>query len=172
MLLSISHWVRILLWHTHTHIYWVYCITLLCKNAQLHCHKHHLESLSIASCVEGQKVAYFIKGLEEMGHAQGVVEWHFWTNAYVTDEHELGRHEVNLQSFKYVMYDIDGGNERKKIQLVTSQVSNEFLNSIFSFSYCYFIYVTNYWLVHLYCWYTRYWYATSWRNSLKRHNSM
>ena len=31
--------------------------------AQLHCHRHHLESLSIASCVEGQKVAHFIKGL-------------------------------------------------------------------------------------------------------------
>ena len=50
---------------------------------------------------------------------------------HVTDEHELGRHEVNLQSFKYVTYDIGEGNERKKIQLVTSQVSNEFLNSIF-----------------------------------------
>ena len=34
---------------------------------------------------------------------------------HVTDEHELGRHEVNLKSFKSVMYDIDGGNERKKI---------------------------------------------------------
>ena len=63
---------------------------------------------------------------------------------HVTDENELGRHEVNLQSFKYVTYDIGGGNERKKIQLVNSQVSNEFLNSIFSFIYCYFIYVTTY----------------------------
>ena len=33
---------------------------------------------------------------------------------HVTDEHELGRHEVNLQSFKYVTYYISGGNERKK----------------------------------------------------------
>ena len=33
---------------------------------------------------------------------------------HVTDEHELGRHEVNLQSFKYVTYDIGRGNERKK----------------------------------------------------------
>ena len=63
---------------------------------------------------------------------------------HFTDEHDLGRHEVNLQSFKYVMYDISGGNERKIIQLVTSQVGNEFLNSIFSFIYCYFIYVTTY----------------------------
>ena len=39
---------------------------------------------------------------------------------HVIDEHELGRHEVNLYSFKYVTYDITGGNERKKIQLVTS----------------------------------------------------
>ena len=39
---------------------------------------------------------------------------------HVTNEHELGRHEVNLQSLKYVMYDIDGGNEIKKIQLVAS----------------------------------------------------
>ena len=36
---------------------------------------------------------------------------------HVTDEHELGRHEVNLQSFKYVMFDIGGGNERKKIYI-------------------------------------------------------
>ena len=49
---------------------------------------------------------------------------------HATDEHELGRHEVNLQSFKYVTYDIDGGNERKKIQLVTSHISNKFLNAI------------------------------------------
>jgi hypothetical protein len=41
---------------------------------------------------------------------------------HVSDEHELGRKEVSLQSFKYVTYDIDGGQERKKIQLVTSQV--------------------------------------------------
>ena len=80
-----------------------------------------------------------------MGHAQGVVEWNFLDKfMHVTDEHELGRHEVNLQSFKYVMYDISGGNERKKLQLVTSQVSNEFLNSIFFFIYCYIIYVTTY----------------------------
>ena len=40
---------------------------------------------------------------------------------HVTDEHECGRHEVNLQSFKYVTFDIGGGNEREKIQLVTSR---------------------------------------------------
>ena len=44
---------------------------------------------------------------------------------HVTDEHELGRNELKLQSFKYVTYDIDGGNERKKynwppLRLVTS----------------------------------------------------
>ena len=68
-----------------------------------------------------------------MGHAQGVVEWHFLTNAYMSPMSMNGRHELNLQSFKYVTYDIGGGNERKKIQLVTSLVSNEFLNSIFSY---------------------------------------
>jgi hypothetical protein len=36
--------------------------------------------------------------------------------------YELGRKEVTLQRFKYVTYDNDGGQERKKIQLVTSQV--------------------------------------------------
>jgi hypothetical protein len=41
---------------------------------------------------------------------------------HVSDEYELGRKEFSLQSFKYVTYDIDGGKERKKIQLVTSQV--------------------------------------------------
>jgi hypothetical protein len=41
---------------------------------------------------------------------------------HVSDEYELGRKEVSLQRFKYVTYDIDGGQERKKIQLVTSQV--------------------------------------------------
>jgi hypothetical protein len=41
---------------------------------------------------------------------------------HVNDEYELGRKEVSLQIFKYVTYDIDGGKERKKIQLVTSQV--------------------------------------------------
>ena len=48
---------------TYIYLYCVFFITLLCKNAQLHCHQHHLESLSIASCVEGHKVAHFIKGL-------------------------------------------------------------------------------------------------------------
>ena len=67
-----------------------------------------------------------------MGDAQGVVEWNFDKCIHVIDEHELGRHEVNLQSFKDVTYDIGRGNERKKIQLVTSQVSNEFLNIFFS----------------------------------------
>jgi hypothetical protein len=41
---------------------------------------------------------------------------------HVSDEYELGRKEVALQRFKYVAYDIDGGYERKNIQLVTSQV--------------------------------------------------
>jgi DNA polymerase II large subunit len=41
---------------------------------------------------------------------------------HVSDEYELGRKEVTLQRFKYVTYDIDGGQERKNIQLVTSQV--------------------------------------------------
>jgi hypothetical protein len=34
---------------------------------------------------------------------------------HVSDEYELGRKEVDLQSFKYVMYDIEGGHERKNI---------------------------------------------------------
>jgi hypothetical protein len=38
------------------------------------------------------------------------------------DEYELGKKQVSLQIFKYVAYDIDGGQERKKIQLVTSQI--------------------------------------------------
>ena len=62
---------------------------------------------------------------------------------HVTDEHELGRNEVNLQSFKYVTYDISGGNERRKIQLVTSQVSNEFMNSIFSYWYLFLLHICN-----------------------------
>jgi hypothetical protein len=41
---------------------------------------------------------------------------------HVSDEYELGRKEVSLQIFKYVTYDIDGGQERKNIQLVTSQL--------------------------------------------------
>jgi dTDP-D-glucose 4,6-dehydratase len=41
---------------------------------------------------------------------------------HVSDEYELGRKEVLLQSFKYVAYDIDGGKETKNIQLVTSEV--------------------------------------------------
>jgi hypothetical protein len=41
---------------------------------------------------------------------------------HVSDEYELGRKEVTLQRFKYVACDIDGGEERKNIQLVTSQV--------------------------------------------------
>ena len=48
---------------THICIYCVYCITILCRNAQLHCRKHHLETLFIAFCVEGHKVSHFIKGL-------------------------------------------------------------------------------------------------------------
>ena len=41
---------------------------------------------------------------------------------HVSDEYELGRNKVSSQSFRYVTYDIDGGREIKKIQLVTSQV--------------------------------------------------
>jgi hypothetical protein len=41
---------------------------------------------------------------------------------HARDKYELGRKEVSLQIFKYVSYDIDGGRERKNIQLVTSQV--------------------------------------------------
>jgi hypothetical protein len=41
---------------------------------------------------------------------------------HVSDEYEFGRKEVSLQRFKYVTYDIDGGQEGKKIQSVTSQV--------------------------------------------------
>jgi dTDP-D-glucose 4,6-dehydratase len=41
---------------------------------------------------------------------------------HVSNEYELGRKDVSLQSFKYVTYDIGGGQERKHIQLVTSQV--------------------------------------------------
>jgi len=36
------------------------------------------------------------------------------------DEFELGRKEVALKMFKYVTYDIDGEQERKNMQLVTS----------------------------------------------------
>ena len=90
---------------------------------------------------------------------------------HVTDEHELGIHEVNLQSFKYVTYDIGGGMKEKKynwspLRLVTISWI------VFFSSYSYFIYLTTYWSVHIYFLSTRYWYATSWRNSLKRHNSM
>jgi hypothetical protein len=52
---------------------------------------------------------------------------------HVSDEYELGRKEAYLKRFKYVMYDIEVGNERKKIQFVTSKVGNEYLNGIFSF---------------------------------------
>jgi hypothetical protein len=38
---------------------------------------------------------------------------------HVSDEYEFWRKEVSFQSFKYVTYDIDGGQERKIIQLVT-----------------------------------------------------
>jgi hypothetical protein len=41
---------------------------------------------------------------------------------HVSNEYELGRKEVDLQSFKYVAYDIDEGWERKNIQLLTSEV--------------------------------------------------
>jgi len=34
---------------------------------------------------------------------------------HVSEEYELGRKEVDLQRFKYVTYDIEGGHERKKI---------------------------------------------------------
>ena len=41
---------------------------------------------------------------------------------HVSNEYELGRKEVSLQSFKYLTYDIDGGRDRNNIQLVTSKV--------------------------------------------------
>jgi hypothetical protein len=33
---------------------------------------------------------------------------------HVRDEYELRRKEVSLQRFKYVSYDIDGGQEKKR----------------------------------------------------------
>jgi len=39
-----------------------------------------------------------------------------------SDEYEVGRKEVSLKIFKYVIYDIDKGQERKNIELVTSKV--------------------------------------------------
>jgi hypothetical protein len=41
---------------------------------------------------------------------------------HVSHEYELRRKEVALKRFKYVAYDIDGGKERKKIQLMTSHI--------------------------------------------------
>jgi hypothetical protein len=39
-----------------------------------------------------------------------------------SDEYKVGRKEVSLKIFKYVIYDIDKGKERKNIELVTSKV--------------------------------------------------
>jgi hypothetical protein len=53
---------------------------------------------------------------------------------HVSNEYELVKKEVSLQIFKYVAYDIDVEQERKTIQLVTSQVRvcdfmNEFVKN-------------------------------------------
>ena len=51
---------------------------------------------------------------------------------HVRDEYELGRKEVSFESLKYATYDIDGGKERKKIQLVTSEVRvSHFIKELF-----------------------------------------
>jgi hypothetical protein len=51
---------------------------------------------------------------------------------HVSDEYKLERKEVVLLSFKYVTCDIDGGKERKRIQLVTYKVRVcDFMNEFF-----------------------------------------
>jgi len=40
-----------------------------------------------------------------------------------SEEHEFGRMTVDMQSFKYVTYQVDSSKESKKIALVKSQVS-------------------------------------------------
>jgi hypothetical protein len=53
-------------------------------------------------------VLHLIKMHAYMGHSP--VTWNDITKCiHVSDEYELGRKEVPLQSFKYVAYDIDGG---------------------------------------------------------------
>ena len=42
----------------------------------------------------------------------------------VSDDHELGRMEVNSQRFEYVTYDFEGGKSGRKIQLVSTQVTS------------------------------------------------
>ena len=113
--------------------------------------RHHLESLSIASCVEGQKVAHFIKGLAQMGHAQGVVEWNFWTNAY------MSLMSMNLGDMKWTyshsnmsrMISVEGMKGKKynwsPLRLAMSSWIVFFPIDI----YCYFINVTTYWSIHL-----------------------
>jgi hypothetical protein len=57
---------------------------------------------------------------------------------HVNDYFELGKREVDLKTFIYVTYDTREGHERKNIYLVTSQVSNEYLNCIFYFKFHFF----------------------------------
>jgi hypothetical protein len=52
---------------------------------------------------------------------------------HVSNVYELGKREVDMQIFKFVTYDIEEGNERTNIHLVMFQVSNVYLNGIFSF---------------------------------------
>jgi len=51
-------------------------------------------------------------------------------NIHESDDHEFGRMVVDMKSFKYVAYEVDGGKERKEIELVMSQVSVVYLKGI------------------------------------------
>lgn len=51
----------------------------------------------------------------------------------MVDEYEFGRKNFKMKILKYVTYNVFGGNEWRNIQLFTSQVSNEYINNIFSF---------------------------------------
>ena len=65
---------------------------------------------------------------------------------------------------------VEGMKEKKynwsPLRLVTSSWI------VFFSSYFYFTYVKIYWSINLYYWSTRYGFATSWRNSMKRHNNI
>jgi hypothetical protein len=64
-----------------------------------------------------------------MGHAPSVLS----QCIHESEDHEFGRMVVDMQSFKYVTYELDNGKERKKIALVMSQVSVVYLKGIHSF---------------------------------------
>ena len=120
MLLQISHWIWLLFWHTHT--YHVLHKTVLKECSVIFSLSSYRDFIHNILCTRPKGFIFYQNACLDGTFPKCSGMKLLRKCIHVSDEHELGRKLVSLKNLKYVAYDIDGGQERKNIQLVTSQV--------------------------------------------------